>query len=209
MRISISQKVFLAFLTLFLVIAVTAMVLWVGIVGIRRSTNEIEALKDFHITVRGLDTFNWGPESRLPSDQKERFEAQLENLKQRIARLHDIRADLPENIHRDIVSLDEQVVYYRNAFEELLQRQEEDKILHETQHRLMEALSTKVLDGANPKLRRIFAEMLVYWGRAYHDRDIEAIASLRRLVQKARGSASMNRRRRFLRKRNSLPTRAT
>lgn len=189
MRLSIPAKIFAAFLSVLLVSSIMAWALWVGLREMHLAAEDLSHLKDFQTSLQGLELFNWGPESRMPEGRKLRFDSRFDDLRKRTEELKALSASMPPEIRDNLPLLDEQSAYFKKAYEELLAMQGKDEEYHQRQHHLMERLALKLNDPGSADLRDEFSRFLFFWGRAYHDRDIDSINGMHDLLEKTKAKA--------------------
>ncbi|MBI5557351.1 MAG: response regulator [Deltaproteobacteria bacterium] len=184
MRLNISKKVFLLFVTLTSLTILVGCALYFGLRDLRVANGEVLVLRDFQFQIKELSAFQIGQEKLLASPEQTRFEKDFAKASQLLSRMKTFQANLGPEMRKKIETVETNLGYYRQAFTELFAKYQRDQLLHQRQWELGDTFLREIKSsdpGQQLALHEYFQRMQALFEKAHQQRDPGLLAAMREI----------------------------
>ncbi|MFZ5760067.1 MAG: ATP-binding protein [Thermodesulfobacteriota bacterium] len=193
MRVNLSKKVFLLFVSLTSLTVILAGTVALGLRDLYRAGAETRLVQDFHLQIRELSTFQIGDKRQIRSPDRARFEQEFSRANELLEMMAEQQSELSPAIRSRIASVRRYLGHYRIAFAELFGRYEEDVLLHDRQNDLSRQFDRMLAElPAEPALvlyRGIHA-LPFRFDEVYHHQELGNVAAMKDLRQSVLAAAA-------------------
>jgi PAS domain S-box-containing protein len=182
LRLTISHKVFLLFMTLTSLTVVLGCTVYFGLHDLRVAGSEVQVLTDFQLEIKELSSFQAGKKDLFVSLGQARFQEEFAKAQQLLRRMKNFQTSLTPETERRIEAVAGYLEYYRQAFQELFVKYEQDQVLNRQQRKLSNDffMAAKGLP-ANEQLAvyENFLRLQALFEEAYHQHDAARIGEMK------------------------------
>jgi len=187
LRLTISHKVFLVFMTLTSLTVLLGCTVYFGLHDLRVAGREVQVITDFQFEIKELSSFQVGKKDLFLSPDQAYFREEFAKADQLLRRMKNFQTSLTPETERQIEAMASYLEYYRQAFVELFVKYEQDHVLNQQQRKLAADFSMAV-KGLPPDeqlaVYENFLRMQALFEEAYHQRDAVKMGEMKEVGRK-------------------------
>ena len=177
-RLNLSKKIFLIFFSMTGMTFVTAVAVYLGFGLIRAGSEKIVFLKELQGQIQVLATFR--PDQ--PNAEINHFKAEIARVRKIAQDTHRLEKGQPQDISRRLKPVVATLGYYQDAWLELVEKYNKERVLYQGLMSLSGHMATQVPKNLQLEIRKKLSRLREMAGLVYNKRDMALIGEMKQVA---------------------------
>ncbi|MBI4793307.1 MAG: response regulator [Deltaproteobacteria bacterium] len=181
-RLTISEKVFLLFITLTSLTVLLGGTVYFGLRDLQVAGSEVRVLDEFQLQIKELSAFKIGKKEVFTPPDQTHFGLEFAKAQKLLEQMRSFQSNLSPEASKQLDTVGSYLDYYRQAFVELFVKYEQDQHLNREQRRLVNGFVRDIKELAPAEQLALFENfqlMQTAFEESYYQHDLTRIAAMK------------------------------